>query len=56
MPNPFKRKKDEVSKKRDQNKKVPYTKCGHRRTYKGKGGSEITVYCTKNGNLPHIHD
>lgn len=50
------KKKDEVSKKRDQNKKVAYKKCGHKRTYTAAGGSKMTVICQKNRNLPHTHD
>lgn len=57
MANPFKRKKkDEVAQKRKENKKVPYRRCGHQRTYTAKGGSIITVICTKNGNVRHKHD
>lgn len=56
MPNPFKRKKDEVSKKRDQNKKVPYRACGAPfKTQTMPNGSKVTLYCTKNANVPHRH-
>ena len=56
MPFGFGKKKDEVSKKRDQKKKVPYVKCNHTRSYKASNGSTITVYCTKNRNVRHKHD
>lgn len=49
----FRKKKDEVSKKRDQQAQVPYRKCGKSRRQKMPNGSVVTVYCTKNGNLPH---
>lgn len=49
------KKKDEVSRKREANKKVPYKKCGHKRSYK-KNGMTITVHCTKNRNVSHSHD
>lgn len=48
------KKKDEVSKKRDKNKKVPYRKCG--KPFKTKtmpNGSKVTLYCTKNANVSH---
>ena len=47
---------DEVGKQRKKNKKKPYKRCGHKRTYKAKGGSTITVICTKNANTIHKHD
>jgi hypothetical protein len=54
---PFgRKKKDELGKKRDKNKQVPYVKCNHQRKYKAANGSIITVFCTKNRNLPHRHD
>lgn len=45
-----KKDKDELSKKRDAKKKLPYKRCGHKRTYFTKEGSKITVICTKNAN------
>lgn len=51
-----KKRQDDLSKKRNERKKVPYKKCGHKRTYTAKGGSIITVYCQQNANLPHRHD
>jgi hypothetical protein len=56
MANPFKRKKDEVGNKRKENKKVPYRKCGVPfKTKRMPNGSVVTLYCTKNGNVPHRH-
>lgn len=52
----IRKKKDDLSKKRDERKNVPYRKCGHMRTYEAKGGSIITVHCQQNANLPHKHD
>lgn len=49
------KKKDEVSKKREANKKVPYKKCGHKRSY-NKGSRTFTIICTKNRNVSHSHD
>jgi hypothetical protein len=56
MKNPFKKPKDEVAKKRKEQAKKPYKKCGHRRSYTAKGGSTITVICQKNANVKHKHD
>jgi hypothetical protein len=52
----FGKKKDELAKKRKEKEKVPYRRCGHTRSYIAKGGSRITVICTKNGNVKHKHD
>lgn len=52
----WKKKKDEVSKKREEKKAVPYRRCGHARTYKAPNGSMITVYCQQNANVSHRHD
>jgi hypothetical protein len=52
----FGKKKDEVGDKRKANKKVPYRKCGVAfRRQKMPNGSIVTLYCTKNGNVPHRH-
>lgn len=51
---PFWKKKDELSKKRDEKKK--YKRCGNKRTYIAKNGSKMTVHCTKNANVRHKHD
>jgi hypothetical protein len=50
------KKKDEVSQKRDKNKKAQYRKCGVAfKTKTMPNGSKVTLYCTKNANVPHRH-
>jgi hypothetical protein len=49
----IRKKKDDFEKK---NQAVPYRKCNHQRKYKAANGSEVTIYCTKNGNILHAHD
>jgi len=51
-----KKPKDEVKKQRTKKAKVPWKKCGHKRSYKGDGGSTITVICSQNRNVSHRHD
>lgn len=50
------KKKDDLSKKRKENKKVPFRRCGVAfKTKKMPNGSIVTLYCTKNANVPHRH-
>lgn len=51
-----KKKKDELSKKRDKRAKTPYRKCGVvYATKRMPNGSIVNLICTQNANVPHRH-
>lgn len=51
-----KKKRDEVSRKRDARAEALFRKCGKQRQYKQPNGSIVTVYCQKNANVAHRCD